>query len=80
MVSQTTERISEIRRDLELLRAKRREVLTAGEQVTVAGGVSVRQSSLSALADEERRLVRELTILTGGPLRTAPDFSGGYNY
>jgi hypothetical protein len=76
-MSALTERINEIRRDLELLRAKRREVLTAGEQVQVAGGVSVRNSSLEALAAEERRLQRELMILDGGPFRTAPDFSGG---
>ena len=72
-------RLAELRSDLELVRAKRREVLTAGQSVSVSGGVSVTQSQLRDLAREESRIQREILVMQGVLMRTAPDF-GGYQY
>lgn len=73
-----SEEIAQAQRDLELVRAKRREVLTAGEQISVASGVSVKQPHLEALAKEERRLMRRIAALQGFVQRTAPDFRQTY--
>jgi len=72
----TQQRRAEILRDINLVRAKRREVLTGGTSISISGGSSVSNATLAELAKEEQRLLRSLFLLDGQSTRTIPDFSG----
>ena len=73
-------RVSEVQRDIELVRVKRREILTGGVDVSIHGGFAVKNSTLEQLAQEESRLRRELFTLNGGVTRSAPDFRSSNLY
>lgn len=75
-MSALTDRRDALNIELAAVRAKRLEILTAGQSFSVSGGISVNQPLLKELSAEEGRIIRQLMILDGGEPRTAPDFSG----
>lgn len=71
-----SDRRDDLVKDLELVREKLREVIRGGVSVSVSGGVSVSQPSLSELRKHESHLLRQLYLLDNGAMRTSPDFAG----
>ena len=65
MSDQLRLRRDELLRDIEMIRAKRREIIETGTSFSVSGGISQNQQTLKELAEEERRLTRQLNDLSG---------------
>lgn len=70
-------RINEIRQDLANVRQAKRDLISGGQNVSVAGGVSVSRASLADLNKEENRLLAQLNAICGDNTipSTLPDFS-----
>lgn len=70
-------RINEIRQDLANVRQAKRDLIAGGQNVSVAGGVSVARASLAELNKEENRLLAQLNAIVGDNSipYTLPDFS-----
>ncbi len=71
-------RINEIRQDLANVRQAKRDLISGGQSVSVAGGVSVSRANLADLNREENRLLAQLNAIVGANTipSTVPDFSG----
>ena len=71
-------RINEIRQDLANVRQAKRDLISGGQSVSVAGGVSVSRANLADLNREENRLIAQLNAIVGSNTipSTVPDFSG----
>ncbi|OGV36986.1 MAG: hypothetical protein A2020_16425 [Lentisphaerae bacterium GWF2_45_14] len=66
----------QLKADLAAVEAKMREIVQTGQEVTINGAFTVKNTELGVLEREASRLRRRIYRYNGYSGRTAPDFSG----